>query len=112
MDDLQLSAPNITAAGLLSGVVLLVITGRLVPWWAVAERVKELLRQLDVMTKDRDYWRGTAERLQDAAMLQAQAQIEQLEMGRTQTHLLHEIQQAGRRAEPDEMAQADDDHRP
>ena len=79
---------DISLAGLLAIVILLVLTGRLVP-----------RQQLLDVQADREHWRTAADRWQEVASKQGMSLERLLEMAETQNHVLTQIQAGPRKAD-------------
>ena len=79
---------DISLAGLLGIVVLLILTGRLVP-----------RQQLLDVQADRDHWRTAADKWQDVSTKQGISLERLLEMAETTNHALTEIQAGPRKAD-------------
>lgn len=91
MGDILSNLPvgNLSAGVLVALIVLLILTGRLVP-----------RRQLMDAQADRDYWRTAHDTQQQVTLKQGMTLERLLVLAETSTHALQEIQAAGARGEP------------
>lgn len=87
MDWTAVLTPSLGAAGLLSGVVVLVLTGRLLPKSSVDEMRADKDRQIDT-------WRTAYERALEVQDEQRRHITELLEATRTTTHVIQSLPRA------------------
>lgn len=84
MDWTAILTPSLGAAGLLSAVVIMILTGRLLPKSSVEERLADKDRQIET-------WHRAYERALEVQDLQRSHITELLEATRTTTHVIQAL---------------------